>query len=155
MQGGINLYAYAWQDPINAFDPNGLECKLINSFFHTDTNTVKSDPIWGDWVFQKYTQVNIRCMCSWKRDSIIKVDTTFKKYRTDVYKCTNEESCTEYTTSKTTEVDSASASDTEAGPSELKRKWGTMFGTSGGANVESGGGCDCAPKTRRPPGIYN
>ena len=146
--------ASAKNNPILFVDALGLACRLIDSFLETDVFDVEK-VVYGDWIYDNYLQFNIKCWCFFHREKRIDVTSTFTTYSYKMFECIEKDECEEIKYYKM-EVDIIEEVKkwSRYGGKETKKERGTMVGI--GKGVESGSGCDCAPRPWNPPppGLY-
>jgi RHS repeat-associated protein len=158
--GDINQYGYSMLDPLNKLDPMGLKtvCVYIDTKYRDDEVKYESDPVYGDWRFSHFVQLNILCQCYWYKNSTITVTWIYTKYATPVYRCYDVDECGKITNPYTVHepeyiVDKLENTYQKNGPIKTETRWGGMQ-SEGGEGYQSGSTCSCAAKSR-PPGFWS
>ncbi len=155
MRGENHLYSYVQNNPLLIIDPMGLLCKQISSTYHTNW-TVSEETFYGNWIYERYTQFNIKCWCHFYRDKRIDETHKWETFEYKIYECTEKDECGKdkayIKIGSGNLIDSGEQVYSKYGGRETKQIFGTMWGA--GEGVESGSGCDCQPLSPPPPGLY-
>ena|GEM_PF-2120069 len=151
LAGGVNFYSYVQNNPIRFVDSLGLKCSLIGTTSYSLLTDTKEKIVAGDWLFQRFLQVNIGCVCIYYRELRIDVTETYTIFNTYIFECIEEE-CGEYYSylKYQTYTDTSTENYSKYGGREYESRVGAMVGTN---SVRRGSSCNCVKPN--PPGLYS